>query len=157
MNKKDIYKLIREGRNWEAAEALTEYLPVKKIEGPQDLVDLFKKYAFKRREHFFMATLAADLSVIAMHEISVGTVNHVPYHAREIFRPAILDNAFAIIIGHNHPSGDLTLSKEDKEMIDRLKEAGEVLGIPVVDHILMSRKGAVSYTPTEGDDSDSDS
>lgn len=146
MNKKDIYRLIREGRNWEAAEALTEYLPAKKIEGPQDIVNLFNKYAFKRKEHFFMASLAADFSVIAVHEISVGVVNHVPYHAREIFRPAILDNAYAIVIGHNHPSGDLTLSPQDEKMIEELQKAGELLGIPVLDHVLISRKGAISYT-----------
>jgi DNA repair protein RadC len=156
MNKKDIYKLIREGKNWEAAEALTAFLPVK-IEGPQDIVDLFNKYAFKKKEYFFMASLASDMSVIATHEVSCGVLNHVPYHPREVFRPAILDNAYAIVIGHNHPSGSLELSVEDEKMIDELRNAGELLGIPVLDHVLITRKGATSYVSTQGGECDSDS
>lgn len=152
MNKKAIYKLIREGKNWEAAEALTEYLPFKKIEGPQDIVDLFNKYAFKRKEYFFMASLASDMSVIATHEISCGVLNHVPYHPREVFRPAILDNAYAVVIGHNHPSGDMTLSIQDEKMIDELRSAGELLGIPVLDHVLITRKGAMSYVSANSEE-----
>lgn len=154
MKKSSIYKMIREGRMWEAAEALTENYSAKRIDEPQNAVDLFSKYAFRRQEYYFIATLASDNSVIAVHEITKGVLDHVPVHPREVFRSAILDNAKSIIIGHNHPSGDLTLSTEDIDIIKDLTAAGEVVGIPVLDHILISRKGASSYTSEKEEESD---
>lgn len=157
MKKKDIYKMIREGRNWEAAEALTEFHSEEKLGGAQGAVDLFMKYAFKRQEYYFIASLNSAHGVIAVHEITKGILNSVPVHPREIFRSAILDNAAGIVIGHNHPSGSLELSEEDIVIINDLSKAGEVLGIPVLDHILISRNGASSYMSEKEEECDSDS
>lgn len=74
---------------------------------------------------------------LAMEIISIGTVNMAPVNPREVFKHAILANAANIIIIHNHTSGECTPSLSDMELTKRLIEAGEILGIPVVDHIII--------------------
>lgn len=81
--------------------------------------------------------------VIAFHEISRGDISSSLVHPREIFKRAILNNASSIILTHNHPSGDCEPSHEDVNMTRRLIEAGELIGIPVMDHIVL---GDYDYT-----------
>ncbi|MTI84963.1 MAG: hypothetical protein FH756_13985 [Firmicutes bacterium] len=70
------------------------------------------------------------------HTVSVGTLNSAQVHPREVFKVAIISNSAAIILGHNHPSGDPEPSHEDIEVTNRLVEAGQILGIEVLDHIV---------------------
>jgi len=94
-----------------------------------------------RQEHFFVITLNGAHEVIHAHLISKGTVNQSLVHPREVFAEAIAERAAAIVCVHNHPSGNLTPSKEDEEITRRLEEAGKLLGIPLLDHIIVSKNG----------------
>ena len=79
-----------------------------------------------------------------LHSVSLGNLNSAPVHPREVFKTAILGNANAIILSHNHPSGDPTPSQEDLDITRRLREAGNILGIEVLDHIILGG-GTESY------------
>ena len=96
------------------------------------------------QEEFHVVTLDVQLHVISTHRISVGTLDRSLVHPREVFRPAIKDAAKSILLVHNHPSGDPTPSEEDLVVTRRLEEAGVTLGVPVLDHIVVARGGAVS-------------
>lgn len=89
------------------------------------------------REHFVMVALNARGRVVAVNEISVGTVTASLAHPREIFKAAILSNASAIIIAHNHPSNEVDPSEEDLRLTQRVKQAGEIMGISIVDHYVL--------------------
>jgi DNA repair protein RadC len=86
----------------------------------------------------------AQHRVLNTHCISVGSLDSSLVHPREVFRPAIKDAAKAIILVHNHPSGDPTPSAEDLAVTKRLEECGRTLGIHVLDHIIVAHNGAVS-------------
>ncbi|MBA4699624.1 MAG: DUF1738 domain-containing protein [Ruminococcus sp.] len=88
------------------------------------------------RELFCIVNLQSDLKPINMNIVSVGTLNQSISHPREVFKSAILSNAAGILLIHNHPSGNLTPSKEDIYITDRLRQAGELLGIQLFDHII---------------------
>jgi DNA repair protein RadC len=75
--------------------------------------------------------------VIGVFEISHGTVNSSLVNAREVFQKALLANAVSIILMHNHPSGDVTPSKEDVDVTKKLTEAGKILGVQVLDHLII--------------------
>lgn len=88
-------------------------------------------------EHFLLMVLDSRRRVIGMNEVSVGTLSASLVHPREVFRAAILLNGAAVIVAHNHPSGDSTPSAEDRDVTRRLQRAGDLLGIPVADHIVL--------------------
>ncbi len=96
------------------------------------------------QEEFHIVTLDTKLQAISRHCITVGTLDASLVHPREVFRPAIKDSASAIVLVHNHPSGDPTPSNEDRSVTDRLKRAGELIGIHVLDHIVVAARGCVS-------------
>jgi RadC-like JAB domain len=79
--------------------------------------------------------------MLCYHEVSRGVLDASLVHPREIFKPAVLSNAAAIVIGHNHPSGDPTPSHDDLELTARLVKAGQLLGIEVLDHIIIGHDG----------------
>jgi len=88
-------------------------------------------------EHFALMVLDSRRRVIGITEVSVGTLSASLVHPREVFRAAILLNGAAVIVSHNHPSGDPSPSAEDREATRRLQRAGELLGIPVADHVVL--------------------
>ena len=88
-------------------------------------------------EVFAILCLSTKRQVIAYHEVSRGTLDSTLVHPREVFKAAMLANASAIILAHNHPSGDPTPSADDLVLTSRLVTAGEVLGIDVLDHIIV--------------------
>ena len=96
------------------------------------------------REHFICAHLDAKNRLISRETVSVGHLTAALVHPREVFKAAILANAAAIALVHNHPSGDPEPSREDIEITRRLVKAGELLGIPVLDHVVVTRRGHVS-------------
>ena len=75
--------------------------------------------------------------VVGVHEVSHGDLNSAPVHPREVFKRALLNNASSIIVSHNHPSGDPTPSDCDRILTERLVEAGKLIGIAVLDHIIL--------------------
>jgi DNA repair protein RadC len=96
------------------------------------------------QEEFHIVTLDTKLQPIQNHRITVGTLDASLVHPREVFKPAIRDSASAVLLVHNHPSGDPTPSRQDREITERLKSAGDLLGIKVIDHIIVARSSAVS-------------
>ena len=114
------------------------------IRGPEDLFKLLRPRIGKEdREHFVAVLLSSRNAVIGIETISVGSLNASIVHPREVFKPAIVHSASAIALAHNHPSGDATPSEEDLAITRRLKEAGHLLGIDLVDHVVI---GSRSFT-----------
>ncbi len=103
------------------------------------------EYHHLDREHFIAITLDGSSRVINTHTISIGTLNQSLVHPREVFYPAIKDKAAAIIIAHNHPSGQLFPSRADRQVTIRLKDAGKLIGIDIIDHIILTHDGFYSF------------
>lgn len=93
------------------------------------------------RELISVINLQADLRPINTNLVTVGSLSSAMVHPREIFKSAILSNAESIIMIHNHPSGNLTLSEYDRQITERIQKAGELLGIPLLDHIITGKNG----------------
>ncbi len=109
------------------------------ISSPEDaFAILHNDIGLSDREIFVTLMLDTRNNVIGIHQVSVGSLNSSPVHPRETFKAAILSNAASIILAHCHPSGGLEPSKEDLAVTARLKQAGELLGVPVLDHLILS-------------------
>ena len=98
-----------------------------------------------QREHFVAFYLDTQNNLIERQTISIGTLNSSLVHPREVFEPALLFHSASIIIAHNHPSGELQPSSEDREVTRRLIEAGKIIGIDVIDHIILSKNSYLSF------------
>jgi len=98
----------------------------------------------KKKEHFYILCLNTRGRVNDTRQVSIGNLDSSIVHPREVFKDAISTYASTVIFVHNHPSGDLEPSAEDINLTKRLVEAGELLGIPVLDHIIVSDKGYTS-------------
>lgn len=115
------------------------------IKGPEDAAFMvMEEMRHLDREHFCALLLNTKHQVVARETISVGTLNSSVVHPRELFKAAIKRSAAAIILVHNHPSGDPTPSREDREITRRLFEAGTIIGIEVLDHIIIGDNKFVS-------------
>lgn len=119
------------------------------INSPRDIVPYIQNYAISKKEHFVSITLNGGHDIIEIHVVSVGTVNKSLVHPREVFGPAIKENAAAIILCHNHPSGNSDPSKEDIETTKKMLAAAEILGITVLDHIIISCEKYFSFLEHE--------
>ena len=89
------------------------------------------------KEHLVAVFLNTKLRLIGYHVVSVGSLNEAIAHPREIFRAAILAGAYAIVLMHNHPSGDPSPSNADRQMTRRVSEAGEIINIQLTDHVIV--------------------
>jgi DNA repair protein RadC len=98
----------------------------------------------KRQEHFVCITLNGAGEVLDARIITVGLLNHSLVHPREVFADAITDRAASVICVHNHPSGSLEPSPQDIAITTQLKEAGLLLGIQLIDHIIVTKSGYLS-------------
>ena len=112
-----------------------------KVRAPDDVKPLLLPYQRSAQEHFLCISLNGSHSVIATRVITIGLVDRTQVHPREVFADAITDRAVGVILAHNHPSGELTPSNEDHAVTKRLVEAGQILGIKVLDHIIFSSAG----------------
>jgi len=99
----------------------------------------------KDREHFVVLLVDIKNRTIATETVSIGILNGSLIHPREVFKAAICASAAGIIAIHNHPSGDVQPSAEDREVTKRLKEAGALLGIPLVDHVIVGDDSFYSF------------
>lgn len=116
----------------------------RKMNSPEKIVALATKYLKMQElpeEYMYMICMNTKLDLIGVFEISHGNVNSSIVGTREVFQKALLANAVSIAFIHNHPSGDSTPSREDVEVTRRLMEAGKILGIQVLDHIVIGRPG----------------
>jgi DNA repair protein RadC len=122
-------ELIRDG---------SQKTEVKKVSSPSDAVPIIQAYLERvDREHFIILLLDIKNKLIGINTVSIGSLNASVVHPREVFKAAILANAAAIIMAHNHPSGDVEPSKDDIESTIRIKNAGEILGITLLDSIII--------------------
>ncbi|MCX7941085.1 MAG: DNA repair protein RadC [Endomicrobia bacterium] len=112
---------------------------------PKDVYERLSEYKTAKKEHFFVFFLDTKNQEIRCDLISVGILNASLVHPREVFEPAIKHLAAQIIVAHNHPSGNLEPSQEDIELTKRLVKAGEILGIEVLDHVIISKDGYYSF------------
>ena len=114
------------------------------ISRPSDVVGLLADIKDRRKEHFVAFFLNARNQVICREDVSVGSLNASLVHPREVFAPAVGSSAASVILGHNHPSGDVTPSQEDIELTRRMVQAGEIMGIEVLDHIVVGSERFLS-------------
>lgn len=97
------------------------------------------------REHFWAVLVNTKHRVTGIEEVARGSLSCTIVHPREVYKAAVIANAAAIVLVHNHPSGDPTPSREDIEITRRLRDAGELLGIPVLDHVIVGGDRYVSF------------
>ena len=111
---------------------------------PDDVVPLLHEWCGARREHFVGFYLNARNQLLARILVSVGSLSASIVHPREVFEPAIVRGAAGVIVAHNHPSGDPEPSPEDVSVTRRLADAGSLLGIELLDHVVVAERGYVS-------------
>jgi DNA repair protein RadC len=117
----------------------------KKISSPGDVWPIVSHWADRKQERFICCSLNGAHELIAARVVSVGLVNRTVVHPREVFADPITDRACAVIVAHNHPSGRLDPSPEDREITRRLKDAADTLGIALLDHLVFSGEGYFSF------------
>ncbi len=98
-----------------------------------------------RQEVFFIVALDAKHRVLAIRQVAMGGVNSVEVHPREVFGALVREAATAVIVAHNHPSGDPEPSVEDEQLTERLHQAAEIIGIPLLDHVILGAEAYVSF------------
>ncbi len=116
-----------------------------RIKTDRDVLNLVTDLAEKKQEYFLTLTLDGDNVLIRKRTVFIGTLNQSLVHPREVFADAISDRAAAIILVHNHPSGNCEPSREDYNVTDRLLEAGNIMGISVMDHIIVGKNNYFSF------------
>jgi len=117
-----------------------------KIQLAKDVFNLLKnELGGKKKEHFKVLSLDSRNKLISIDDVSVGTINANLVHPREVFKTAIQHLASSIVIVHNHPSGDPEPSGDDLKITKRIIEAGKLLGIDVLDHIVIAKTGFFSF------------
>lgn len=115
------------------------------IRSPQDAANvIMEDLRYLKKEHFVCLFLNTKNQVMAVETMSVGSLNASIVHPREVFRSAIQRSCAAIICAHNHPSGDPTPSPEDIQVTERLLEAGQIVGIEVLDHLVIGDRRFIS-------------
>lgn len=111
--------------------------PFSRYSSPGQVFETFGFLGRETKEYFYALHLDGKNRICCVDEVSVGSLNQSIVHPREVFKTALLSSAAAIILLHNHPSGDPTPSREDVEITRRLKETGEIIGVRVLDHIII--------------------
>jgi len=126
-----------------AAEQLVEHQPV--ITKPEDLFAFFRlHFGETSKENVFAIYLDEARRIVHKAEVSTGTVDRVPFYAREILRPALIHNATGIILAHSHPEGEPVPSEADMAMTKRLEKTADALGIKLLDHMIVTKLQAYS-------------
>jgi len=115
------------------------------ISKPSDVLPIVADLREKRKEHFVALLLNARNQVLHREDVSVGTLSASLVHPREVFAPAVSSAAAAVILVHNHPSGDVTPSRDDLDLTDRMVKAGQIMGIEVLDHLIIGRQEFLSF------------
>lgn len=115
------------------------------VRGPEQIYELTRDIRAANREHFVGFYLNSRHQVLRRDIISIGSLNASIVHPREVYLPAIALSAASLVLAHNHPSGDPTPSEEDLAITRRLHEAGRLLGIELVDHVVVARDAYASF------------
>lgn len=126
---------------------IRDSVPLGNVQNPTDAAEIAQLYIGDAdREHLIVLLLDVKHNVTGLHTVSIGHLSAALIHPREVFKAAILGNAAAIIVAHNHPSGNLSPSEADKATTERLVKAGELLDIPVLDHIVVGAATADRFS-----------
>lgn len=131
-------------------EVRVSYYPTKqrpfKITGPEDVATFFRSVMpDNSREHLIALYLSSSHEVASYSIIATGTANSAQMHARELFQRAIVSGAVAIILSHNHPGGQTKPSDHDRRLTKEMHEAGELLKIPLLDHVIVTDSSFFSF------------
>lgn len=127
-------------------EEITDYLKTgNRYTNPSQVFETFSFLMKETKEMFLTLHLDGKNRIICMDLVSVGSLNQSIVHPREVFKTACLSNAAAIILVHQHPTGDPAPSSEDIAITRRLKEAGEIMGIKILDHIIIGNGDYLSF------------
>ncbi len=126
-----------------ALEVDDSNLPI--ISTPKDVVAQLTELRQNKREHFVALYLNARNQLLHKETISIGTLNANLVHPREVFEPALKYSAANIMVAHNHPSGDPKPSEDDLEITKRLAEAGKMMGVEVLDHVIVTKNNYFSF------------
>lgn len=113
------------------------------IDSPERAVEQLTDIRDKKQEYFVCLTLDGANRLIAKRIVTIGTLTSSLVHPREVFAETITDRAAGIIVAHNHPSGNLEPSQADKEVTTRLQEAGKLLGITLLDHLVLTKSSFI--------------
>ena len=116
-----------------------------KIQSPADVLPLLRHYADRKQEHFLTVSLNGANEVMTVRVVTIGLINMSHVHPREVFADILTERASSLIVAHNHPSGSLVPSEQDRAVTVQLRKAGEILGIKLLDHIVFSRRGYYSF------------
>lgn len=128
------------------SEDVAAYLtPDRRYTAPEQVAQIFSFLHSETKEYFFAMHLDGKNRILCMDCVSVGSLNQSIVHPREVFKTALLSSAAGIILVHNHPTGDPSPSSEDVTITRRLKEAGDIIGIRILDHIIVGSDGMVSF------------
>jgi DNA repair protein RadC len=119
------------------------------IDSPQKAAEQLADIRTKKQEHFVVLTLDGANRLIAKRIITIGTLTASLVHPREVFADAITDRAASIIVAHNHPSGSLQPSRADREVTSRLSKAGQLVGVQLNDHLIITQAGFVSIPQSD--------
>lgn len=130
---------------FELGRRLLKDKPHKLLLTPKDVHREMNGYRNHKQEHFVVFYLDSRNGEIAKQVVSIGTLNASLIHPREVFEPAIRHNTAQIIVAHNHPSGDPEPSEDDILITKRLDEAGKILGIEIIDHVIVTRQDWASF------------
>jgi len=126
-----------------AMEVDDSNLPV--ISTPKDVVAQLTELRHNKKEHFVALYLNARNQLVHKETISMGTLNANLVHPREVFEPALKHSAAGIMVAHNHPSGDPKPSEDDLEITKRLVEAGKMMGVELLDHVIIAANNHFSF------------
>ncbi len=113
----------------------------RKVSCAKDVYPLVSHYADRKQEQFICVSLNGAHEVLGIRVVSLGILNKTIVHPREVFADPLADRAAAVVVCHNHPSGQLEPSEEDRIITRRLAEAGDILGIALLDHLILSPRG----------------
>lgn len=114
------------------------------VRRPSDMIKRFRELCSDEQECFCIAIFNARQQILSVEKIAMGSLASVEVHPRDVFRKAIRMCGHSLIICHNHPSGDASPSDADIDLTNRLVDAGKLLGVPVLDHIIVTKKDHVS-------------
>ena len=131
-------KALRLAATFRLIKSLHNHIPSIPIKTPSDVFAHFRdRFLGEDQEHFYSILLNGKHKIIKEVLVSKGSLTAAIVHPREVFAPAIKERAASIIVLHNHPSGDPSPSQEDIEITKRLKQVGELVGIPLLDHVII--------------------
>ncbi|MGG4106699.1 JAB domain-containing protein [Paenibacillus lautus] len=131
-----IYEVVRVKQEIKMTE-----LPLMKIQSPSDAVALVNEYILDEdREIMLVVVLNTQNDVTAIHRCHMGTLNASLASTRDVFKTALMNNAAALILAHNHPSGEVRPSQEDCKLTNLMVEAGQLLQIEILDHVIVGWK-----------------